>query len=220
MADGARDDPRSRDLWRTSLCSHGAEHASRDPHCRFAHSLSELRCPDESRVGYGDEWSHHNVDRFYGQAMSRDQLDRIWRYYNGTARCDRPLWAIGLYLLELREECSLGLALPWDFGLVRDYDDLVAARRGRQCPFRLYPQIWERLHQRRSVLLDYVFQPHILHHMVVPEEFPPGPAEPMEPPWALPAISFSGGSESEPLGLGAGPMVRRSRQESDSGEDS
>ena len=156
MADDSSDASRSRDLWRITLCLHGFEHARQDPECRLAHSLSELRRPVEMRVGYRDQWSGYNVDRFYGQRMSRDQLDRFWHYYNHTPACERPQWATGLHALEMGEECSLAIEFPWDFGLVGDYERLFEdrARLGLRRPFRFYPHIWERLHRRRSALLD------------------------------------------------------------------
>ena len=156
MADDSSDASRSRDLWRITLCCHGSEHARQDPECRFAHSLSELRRPVETRVGYGDQRSGHNVDRFYGQRMSRDQLDRFWRYYNATPVCERPMWATGLHVLELGGECSLAVEFPWDFGFVGDYEELFEARArlGLRRPFRFYPHIWERLNRRRSALHD------------------------------------------------------------------
>ena len=158
---GTMSDPRSNvDLWRTSLCFHGAEHGQSRPDCRFAHSLSELRPPDERFFSYEDQW--RNVDRFYGQFMDDDQLERIRKYYVTTPPCERPLWSVGLYLIAIGAECRLGFALPWDFGLVRDYDDLLDRRRYRSCPFRQWPGLWYRLSLRRQTLLSYESPPHQL----------------------------------------------------------
>ena len=146
-----------RELWRTCLCKHGPDHEL--SYCRFAHSLSELRAPDESRVLYPAQWASGKMDRFYGQDMTSDQLDRIREYYEATPICDLPLWAIALRLVATCEECAMGFAYPWDFGLVRDYDDLVAARGS---PIPVWPGLWERLDHRRRVLLAYSHPPHEL----------------------------------------------------------
>lgn len=157
------DDTRSgRELWRTSLCRHGPDHGQRQPDCRFAHSLFDLRRPDESRVSYATQWSHHTMDRFYGQRMSPQQLERIRTYYRLTRTCDLPLWSIGLRLLDADQESTIGFAYPWDFGLVRDYDDLLEARLVRSCPFMTWPGLWDRLARRRAILLTYQHPPHQL----------------------------------------------------------
>ena len=148
------------ELWRTSLCRHGSCHTMRG--CAYAHSLSELRPPDESCQSYGDQWRLHRMDRFYGQVMSSEQLDRIRWYFDRTPQAERPLWAIGLYLLVHRRESQCGYAYPWDFGIARDYDDLLERRFDRGCPFSTYPMVWERLQRRRERMIGYVHPPHIL----------------------------------------------------------
>jgi len=59
-------------------------------------------------------------------------------------------------------ESSKGFAYPWDFGLVRDYDDLLEARVGRSCPFEIWPDLWARLSRRREIQLTYEHPPHAL----------------------------------------------------------
>ena len=149
-----------RHLWRTALCRHGPGCCY--PGCRFAHSLCELRRPDETLVGYDVQWSQGHIDRFYGQRMSEDQLQLIRKYYMELPSCDVPLWAIGLRLLVHNRESSKGFAYPWDFGLVRDYDDLLEARVGRSCPFEMWPDLWARLSRRREIQLTYEHPPHLL----------------------------------------------------------
>ena len=167
--DNRESDHSSWELWRTSLCRHGAGHALWDPRCRFAHQLSDLRAPDESRVSYATQWGQFTMDRFYGQRMSEEQMDRIRRYYVQTPACDRPLWAIGLSLLARDRETIKGFALPWDFGLVRDYDDLLDRRYRRECPFQCMRWLWYRLDCRRERLLTYRPPPHALG-MITPRE--------------------------------------------------
>ena len=149
-----------RDLYCTALCEHGPSHAM--PECRFAHSLCALRAPHETPLlRYDDLWRRCKVDRFYGQCMSSAQLDRFWRYYRLTPLCDRPIWASGLALILDGCERDIGYALPWDFGLRRDYEDLQA-RRGSAPPFRKWPRLWRRLARRRCLLRQYKHPPHQL----------------------------------------------------------
>jgi len=149
-----------RHLWRTALCRHGP--SCTYPGCRFAHSLCDLRRPDETVAGYQLQWDQGHIDRFYGQRMTEVQLRRIRKYYLELPSCDVPLWAIGLRLLVHGRESSKGFAYPWDFGLLRDYDDLLEARIGRSCPFEIWPELWARLNRRREILLAYEHPPHLL----------------------------------------------------------
>ena len=118
------------------------------------------------------------MDRFYGQRMSAEQLERIQAYYAVTPMCDLPLWAIGLRLIAAEQEAVLGFAYPWDFGLTRDYDDLRAARLERGRPFESWPGLWDRLNERRRILLTYEHPPHILG-LSLPQ---PSSSAPMAPP--------------------------------------
>jgi len=149
-----------RDLWRTALCRHGP--SCNYPGCRFAHRLCDLRRPDESVALYTNQWQRGHVDRFYGQSMPAEQLERIRMYYDNTPICDLPLWAIGLYLISTRQELIMGFSYQWDFGLSQDFDDLFEARCGRGRVFTFWADLWERLQQRRRVLLSYQHPPHRL----------------------------------------------------------
>ena len=172
-------------LWRTQLCRHGSGHSRYE--CRFAHSLAQLRPPDESAHSYSGQWRECNFDRFYGQRVSQEQITRIEKYYNEVPLCDIPLWAHGLYLLHRGLEDRMGLGLPWDFGLCVDHDDLLDRRlpiAGRRlAPFAYYPHIWERLTRRRQCILSYAYPCHAL-----------GMRWPSPPPVAIdpPAAAVSG----------------------------
>ena len=168
--------PPSEELWRTQLCAHGPHHLM--PGCRFAHSLSQLCAPDERINSYGQRWREHAVDRFYGQEMSRDQIRRICRYYCHEEFCDLPLWSHALRVLDQGIEGHCGYAFPWDFGLSRDYDDLLDRRLRRQCPFQGYPFLWARLGRRRELLIRYDYPVHPL--LIMPPL--PAPQVPMAPP--------------------------------------
>ena len=153
-----------RPLWRTQLCRHGPDHASRS--CRYAHSLLDLTPPDEGERSYCDKWRSGQFDRFYGQRMTPAQLTRIRFYFALLPACDIPVWAMGLSLLERELEHCQGYALPWDFGISRDRDDLLSRRLVGQgpfpCPFEDYPHLWERLQLRRRRMLCYRYPSHEL----------------------------------------------------------
>ena len=169
------------DLWRTQLCRHGPHHAM--PRCWFAHKLSELSAPVERRILYTNRWRDMGVDRFYGQRMSDDQVVRIRDYYRREPVCDRPLWAHALRLLEQGNEAECAYAYPWDFGLARDYDDLLDRRAVRECPFDFYPGLWARLQRRRQAMFHY---PYPQHPLLVMDSLPgrplPGAAIALPPP--------------------------------------
>ena len=65
-----------------------------------AHSLSELPAPREVDVRYADVWDQQQVDRFYGQHFSDEQIAVFRDYWeHATQRFDRPSWAVALFLL-------------------------------------------------------------------------------------------------------------------------
>ena len=142
------------DCWHTQLCPHGPRHELLT--CRCAHSLGQLRAPIEIRHRYDDLWREHQVDRFYGQQLSREQIERFKRYWDQGPRDDRPQWAVGLRLLLVNEELSQGMAHSWDFGLSLDIDVLRTFRnydRGAPgLPFSFYEGLWPRLERRRAVM--------------------------------------------------------------------
>ena len=66
--------------------------------CRFAHTLSEWRPPDESEMRYPKVRRH--VDRFSGQSLSRDQKDRFGMSWAAAEWWDVPPWADAPMVLE------------------------------------------------------------------------------------------------------------------------
>ena len=84
---GAMSPSKCDDLWRTRLCKYGpgCKHRGRG----FAHGLSELLPPDESRRHYPKVWQG-GVDRWYGQNETDDQLSLIQYYHDQTPICDLP----------------------------------------------------------------------------------------------------------------------------------
>ena len=148
------------DLRCTRLCDIGPDH--QDPDCPYAHKLSELRAPDESRQSYRLIWDSFCVDRFYGQAVSDDQLQRIKFYYDATPSCDLPLWARALALICSHRERENGFAYPWDFGLLSDYWTIRVRRPYGGQLFAGFDGLWGRLLVRRESMLSYVHPPHML----------------------------------------------------------
>lgn len=153
--------------------------------CAFAHSLSELLPPNERSQAYSIVWRHQQVDRWFGQAMSPESVNRIRDYWqSGPVELNRPLWACGLCALEGGHEHRGGLAYPWDYGLEAD-QAMLKMLRGGELPFDLYPHLWERLHRRRYVLSRSIVGTSVLGYTVPLEEFhvtvlspPPDAAEP------------------------------------------
>ena len=176
------------DLRCTQLCRHGPRHD--DPRCRFSHSLSELMMPDETVKYYPDVWRLGHVHRWFGQVIDDDVMNIIRRYYaEGPVVDNRPVWAVGLCLMQHRVELCGGLAYPWDFGLSADMETLRILRRDAELPFRLYPDLMSRLQARKEVLscsrvgssvLGYNYPPpgYVLTHLATPA---PPPARPEEP---------------------------------------
>ena len=144
---------RDWDLWRTRLCRLGPSHC--DVRCPHAHALSELRAPREVEVRYPDVWEQQQVDRFYGQQLSDDQISLFmdyWRHF--SQRGERPSWAVALFLLLVKQERRAGFGYSWDFDLGLDLELLIYARNfDRSCPrppFAFYPGVWRRLQRRRA----------------------------------------------------------------------
>ena len=148
-----------------SLCRHSWNPLHRRDQCDFAHSLCELRPPVEIRHRRGHQWDASSVDRFYGQCMSREQIRRFWYYYHNDPIVTRPVWSHGLFLLERGLEDRRGFAYPWDFGLSMDAELLVTFRNddggAPRVPFTWYPDLWERLQQRRIVMGDCYARNHL-----------------------------------------------------------
>ena len=74
-------------LYRTSICRHVEKPHHDRKQCSFAHCFAELNAPIEVYKNYGDQWGLYHVDRFYGQKMSREQVERIARLWENTFPC-------------------------------------------------------------------------------------------------------------------------------------
>ena len=133
------------DLWRTCLCMFGPR--CRRRHCWFAHRLCELRAPDESRIPYPLAWAK-GVDRWFGQSMTREQVDRIATYYEDTPHGEVPQWVHGLLWMTRGEQWIGAVCLQWDYGLEMDQHMLRVRRRG-SLPFEVMDGLWAAMHTRR-----------------------------------------------------------------------
>jgi len=66
-----------RYTWRTKLCGYGKK--CQIDGCQRAHRLSELLPPDEGSERLDSVW-RNGVDRWYGQALSHEQINLLLRY--------------------------------------------------------------------------------------------------------------------------------------------
>ena len=116
------------DFWRIELCRHGPRcRMNMRGACGFAHRLSELLPPREVFQEYVGVWNN-GVDRFYGQDMPVEQLDRIKKYYNETHPRDKPVWAYALKWFYAQDELGMYARFEWDFGI---WQDALSLQRGR-----------------------------------------------------------------------------------------
>ena len=101
-------------------------------------------------------WDEHKVDRFYGQRMSQEQLDRIRFYDEHTQRQDLPLWVYGVrYAASRGATASFTMGdsfMPWDYGLDADCRQMCRMRCDGRVPFDAWTQLWDRLGKRRAEL--------------------------------------------------------------------
>ena len=107
----------ARSLWRIRLCPYGSQCS--DWHCAHAHELSELRPPMEA-FGRHDQVWREGVDRWYGQALSDEQINLLLRYYHETPFYMVPLWTHGLFYVLRRQNYVEHLHFPWDYGICSD----------------------------------------------------------------------------------------------------
>ena len=86
------------DRWRIVLCKHGPYHTNRT--CGYARSLQDLMPPNESKRAHDEVWCDR-VDRFFGQNMSAEQIERFLWYCRNTEEWNKPLWchALEWYLM-------------------------------------------------------------------------------------------------------------------------
>ena len=141
---------RNRDLHRVELCKHGMNCSyNQQGVCAYAHHLYELMPPNESVRAYEGVWKD-GVDRFFGQAMSDEQIRRIKTYYERTEKYDRPMWSHALCWF-----CSNTGSFaeyPHDFGLEQDWKTVSMFRVHSWKPFQWMPGLWDRIEERRQRL--------------------------------------------------------------------
>lgn len=118
--------------------------------CHYAHSLRELLPPDETDEI--DEGAWDECDRWYGQAMTSDQLSRIQQLYMTTPPHCIPVWAHGLRYWCMKTTLPHDNFLEWDYGLTRDVRELIFYRYGQESPFEFVEGLWAQLETRREGL--------------------------------------------------------------------
>ena len=198
----------------TQLCRHGPEHSMSS--CAFAHRLAELRPPIEHVRRFDGAWGGCQFDRFYGQYMSDEQIDRFWVYWHAHPH-ERPAWAVGLYLLLMNAESTHGMAYSWDFGLSLDIDLLICGRNldgsAGQVPFRYYPRLWDRLGDRRRAMDRYMHLPGALSCNLGDDPVQPIPvdqsdmADVCDAQGTIPSAEHNCGSAMEDASESEGPIA-------------
>ena len=87
----------------------------------------DLLPPREWRKEYPGVWKD-GVDRWYGQDMPVEQLERIKKYYKETHSRDKPVWAYALRWFYAQEPLGMYPMFQWDFGI---WQDALSLQRGR-----------------------------------------------------------------------------------------
>ena len=122
--------------------------------CGFAHSLKELRPPDERDATYRGVWKD-GVDRWYGQCMSEEQMERIAKYISKTAACDIPTWchALQWYAYGAPDDDERYASYPDDFSITQNWECVSMYRKDERRPFYWAPDLWSRIERRRAAML-------------------------------------------------------------------
>ena len=141
----------ARDLRRVRLCDHGPTCVY--PDCSFAHALRDLLPPQEIHAEYPIVWTE--VDRWFGQTMTKGQLERIRRYHSVTPFYEVPLWTYGLRFATEGKKYPGDIHRPWDYGLEGDCQLLCRDRRSGRSPFSFMPKLWENLAMRKEELSQW-----------------------------------------------------------------
>ena len=126
--------------------------------CAFAHDLRDLNPPNEGwgrRECWSKAWENGQVDRWYGQKLTDDQLRRIQAYYDEAnqsvaRRMDIPNWAHAVaWYYGRMPNWAHGQFPPWvpnDFGMYADWNDLIRVRG--EVYFKYHGGFWDALRQR------------------------------------------------------------------------
>ena len=98
-----------------------------------------------------DQVWREGVDRWYGQALSDEQINLLLRYYHETPLYMVPLWMHGLLYVLRRQNYVEHLHFPWDYDICTDIAWLKRFRRGL-VPFVYMASLWDALHERLELL--------------------------------------------------------------------
>ena len=141
------------DFWHCMLCKHGPTCRRHKEHtCEFAHSLSELRPPYERYRTYNGVWKD-GVDKWFGQAMARYDVNRVKWYYKNTPANDIPVWAHGVnwYHNPQADQAQFD-RFPADFGIEEAWLAVRANRKSGRRPFEWAENLWPRIEERKRRL--------------------------------------------------------------------
>jgi len=138
-------------LWRVRLCHHGPTCDHRN--CGFAHSLADLRAPNESSRHYPEVWEK-GVDRWFGQPLKDEQIKIIQDYYELTPERHLPQWSRALrYCTSGRHDVKERHHV-WDYGLNQDCELLCLHRKEHRLPFRFQDKAWDMLEAQKQKLWE------------------------------------------------------------------
>ena len=138
-------------LYRVRLCHHAKKCVH--PNCGFAHSLAELRAPNETNRVYPEVWEK-GVDRWFGQSLNEEQLKLIREYYDATPERNLPQWARALRYVFTGKHDIRERHFCWDYGMSTEVDLLCRHRKDRRLPFDFHHKVWERLEERKHMLWE------------------------------------------------------------------
>ena len=107
--------------------------------------------PSEMDTLYPEAWAE-GIDRWYGQTMKPEQVQKINWYLGQTQFYAVPPWVFGLRYATTNKRCLSEMCLPWGYGLDSDCELLSRYRLDRQLPFACMPGLLDKLDARKKDL--------------------------------------------------------------------
>ena len=132
------------------LCTHGKD--CKHQRCGFAHSLAELRAPNETARLYPEVWDK-GVDRWHGQPLNEEQIRTFHKYYAETRERHVSQWVRALRYCISGNFDFTERHYCWDYGLGKDCELLCMQRRDGRLPFSFQKGVWDLLEARKHKLI-------------------------------------------------------------------